>query len=163
MRTKVYLISLAVIVFFVGQALGQGSVRGKVISGEDRTPLLGVNIVVKNTTRGTTTDDEGRYTLENVSPQDTLVFSYIGFQSHVASARGREVIDVVMTPQAVAGEAVVVIGYGTQERRDVTSAISSLSDFNFTQGAVRDHQFLLQGRVPGWWFRRATVTWERRR
>jgi iron complex outermembrane receptor protein len=137
------------LLFFVVQAIGQNSVRGKVISGEDRTPLLGVNIVVKNTTRGTTTDEEGRYTLENVTPQDTLVFSYIGFQSHVASARGRDVLDVVMTPQAVAGEAVVVIGYGTQERRDVTSAISSLSDFNFTQGAIRDHQFLLQGRVPG--------------
>jgi iron complex outermembrane receptor protein len=74
---------------------------------------------------------------------------YIGYQRAEVAVRGRASVDVVMTPQALAGEELVVIGYGTQERRDVTSAISSLSDFNFTQGAIRDHQFLLQGRVPG--------------
>jgi iron complex outermembrane receptor protein len=136
--------------FFVGQAIGQGNkVSGKVISGEDRTPLLGVNIVVKNTTRGTTTDMDGQYTLENISPQDTLIFSYIGFQREQTPIRGRDVINLTMTPQAVAGDAVVVIGYGTQQRRDITSAVSSLQDFAFNQGATTDPQNLLQARIPG--------------
>lgn len=150
MRTKVLLVSLMVSLFFVGQAIGQeNKVSGKVISGEDRTPLLGVNIVVKNTIRGTTTDMDGQYALENISPQDTLVFSYIGFRREQTPIRGRGVINLTMTPQAVAGDAVVVIGYGTQQRRDITSAVSSLQDFAFNQGATTDPQNLLQSRIPG--------------
>ncbi|MGI0015294.1 MAG: carboxypeptidase-like regulatory domain-containing protein, partial [Nitrososphaera sp.] len=150
MRTKVLFVSLMVSLFFVGQAIGQGNkVSGKVISGEDRTPLLGVNVVVKNTTKGATTDNDGKFVVENVSPQDTLVFSYIGFQREQTPIRGRDVINLTLTPQAVAGDAVVVIGYGTQQRRDITSAVSSLQDFAFNQGATTDPQNLLQGRIPG--------------
>jgi iron complex outermembrane receptor protein len=149
-RATVLLFTLVVGLFLVGQASGQEKqITGRVISGEDRTPLFGVNVLVKNTTRGTTTDDEGRFALQNVSPQDTLVFTYIGYKRAEIPLGSRDMIALTMTPQALTGEAVVVIGYGTQQRREVTSAISSLSEYNFNQGAIGDHQLLLQGRIPG--------------
>ena len=76
MRTKMFLVCFAVSLIFIGQAFGQTHrVTGRVIDQDDRSALPGLNIVVKNTQRGTTTDTDGRYTLENVSPQDTLVFT----------------------------------------------------------------------------------------
>lgn len=150
MRAKVFLIILAMSLFFVGQVIGQGhQVTGRVVGQEDRGPLLGLNIVVKNTERGTSTDNDGRYVLENVSPQDTLVFLYIGYQKEEVPVGDRKVIDIIMTPQAVAGEEVVVVGYGTQIRKNITSSISSLDEHAFTEGAISDPQTLLQARIPG--------------
>ncbi|MFQ6615344.1 MAG: SusC/RagA family TonB-linked outer membrane protein [Fidelibacterota bacterium] len=150
MRFKVLFVSLAVALFVLGQAFGQdGRVSGRVISSEDRDPLIGVNIVVAGTDMGTTTDSDGRYLLDGVSPDATLVFSYIGYQTEEISVAGRQEIDVVMTPQALPGEELVVIGYGTQQRRDITSSITSLKEGSFTQGATTDIQSLLQARVPG--------------
>ncbi|MCH8024862.1 MAG: carboxypeptidase-like regulatory domain-containing protein, partial [Candidatus Marinimicrobia bacterium] len=117
---------------------------GEVISGETRDPLLGVNIAVQNTDIGTTTDLYGQYVLEGISPQDILVFTYIGYQDEEVAIDGRGVIDLVLTPQALSGEDVVVIGYGTVQRRDITSSIFSLKEGSFTQGAVTDIQALLQ-------------------
>jgi len=149
-RAKIFLVGVLASLFFVGQAIGQGNqVTGKVISGEDRSPLLGVNVVVKNTTRGTTTDQDGKYTLEGVTAQDVLVFSYIGFIKQEATIGNRQTIGVSLTPQAIAGDEVVVIGYGTQQRKDITSAVSSLQDYAFNQGATNDPQNLLQARLPG--------------
>lgn len=150
MRAKVFLIILTASLFFVGQVIGQGHrVTGRVINREARAPLLGVNIVVKNTEMGTTTDNDGRYVLEKVSPKDTLVFLYIGYQREEVSVGDRKVIDIIMTPQAVAGEEVVVVGYGTQIRKNITSSISSLDEHAFTRGAISDPQTLLQARIPG--------------
>ncbi len=150
MRCKVFLAGLAFSLVFVGQVIGQEHrVTGEVISGETRAPLIGVNIVVQNTTTGTTTDLYGQYVLEGISPQDILVFTYIGHQVEEVAIDGREVIDVVMTPQALSGEDVVVIGYGTQQRRDITSSIFSLKEGSFTQGQNTDIESLLQGRVAG--------------
>lgn len=71
MRTKLLLFSVVLILFFTGSVIAQGTtVKGVVISGEDLNPLAGVNIIVKNTLKGTTTDLDGVYLLEDVSPQD---------------------------------------------------------------------------------------------
>ncbi len=150
MRCKVFLVGIAVSLVFVGQVIGQEHrVTGEVISGETRAPLIGVNIIVQNTTTGTTTDLYGQYVLDGISPQDILVFSYIGHLVEEVAIDGREVIDLVMSPQALSGEDVVVIGYGTQQRRDITSSIFSLKEGSFTQGNNTDLQTMLQARVPG--------------
>ena len=150
MRVKVYLVGLAVSLLCVGQVFAQEHrVTGQVISGENRASLHGVNIVVQGTDMGAITDTYGLYVLEDVSPQDVLVFSYIGYQVEEISIGGLGEINVVMTPQALSGEDVVVIGYGTQQRRDITSSIFSLKEGSFTQGAGSDAQALLQARVPG--------------
>lgn len=149
-RFKVPFISLAVILIVSGEAFGQElRITGRVISGEDRDPMIGVNIVVAGTDMGTTTDSDGRYVLDAVPPDASLVFSYIGYQTVEIAVMGREEIDIVMTPQALPGEELVVVGYGTQQRRDITSSITSLKEGNFTQGANTDLQSLLQARVAG--------------
>ena len=150
MRSKVYMIGMAVGLLYVGQVMGQEQeVSGRVISAEDRAPLLGVNISIQNTDEGAITDRRGRYELKDLSAQDVLVFSFIGFQPVEETVGDRTVIDVVMTPEAIAGEELVVIGYGTQQRRDVTSSIFSLKEGSFTRGSSSDAQALFQGRIPG--------------
>lgn len=143
------MVLFAVSLLLVSQVFAQNSVSGRVISGEGREPLLGVNILVKGTTRGTSTDQNGRYTLDNLSASDVLVFSYLGHLKQEVTVGNRQTLDVIMTPQAIAGEEVVVIGYGTQQRKDITSAVSSLQDYAFNQGATTDPQNLLQARIPG--------------
>ncbi|MCH8022041.1 carboxypeptidase-like regulatory domain-containing protein, partial [candidate division KSB1 bacterium] len=107
----------------VGQVLGQTHrVTGRVIDQDDRSALPGLNIVVKNTQRGTTTDTDGRYVLENVSPQDTLVFTYIGYGREEVPVGGRAVIDMFMESLVIRGEEVTVVGYGTQQRREITGS-----------------------------------------
>lgn len=149
LKAKIFLMGVMVSLLFIGQAMGQGQVTGRVISGEDKSPLLGANIVVKNTTRGTTTDQDGRFVLEGLTATDVLVVTYIGFIKQEVTVGNRQNIGVTMTPQALSGEAVVVIGYGTQQRRDITSAVSSLQDYAFNQGVTTDPQNLLQARIPG--------------
>ncbi len=149
-RAKVFSFIVMASLFLVGQALGQGNqVTGKIISGEDRSPLLGANVVVKNTTRGATTDQYGKFTIDNVSATDVLVVSYIGFIRQEVTVGNRQTVNVSLTPQAIAGDEVVVVGYGTQQRKDITSAVSSLQDYAFNQGVTTDPQNLLQGRLAG--------------
>lgn len=147
-KVRTMVLFLASLLLF-SQAFAQSNVSGRVISGEGREPLLGVNLLVKGTSRGTTTDQDGRYALDNLSASDVLVFSYLGHLKQEVTVGNRQTIDVIMTPQAIAGEEVVVIGYGTQQRKDITSAVSSLQDYAFNQGATTDPQNLLQARIPG--------------
>ena len=123
MRARIFLIGLIVSLLLVGQALSQHRVTGRVIAGDDRSPMLGANILVKDTNMGTSTDNDGRYVLENVSPQATLVFMFIGYQKQEIPINVQDVIDVVLTPEAIAGEELVVTGYGTQVRRHLADGV----------------------------------------
>jgi iron complex outermembrane receptor protein len=124
-------------------------VSGTVSSADDGSMLVGVNIVVKNTDTGTTTNENGAFVLEGVSANDVLVLSYIGYETAEVAVSGRAIIEVTLVSTVIAGEDVVVIGYGTQSRRDVTGAISSLKEGSFTKGTNTDLQSLLQARAPG--------------
>ena len=80
---------------------------------DDNGLLPGVTVIVKGSSQGTTTNFDGEYTLENVSPNATLEFSFIGFQTQEISVNGRSEIDLVMQTDSQALDEVVVIGYGT--------------------------------------------------
>ncbi|SHE57906.1 TonB-linked outer membrane protein, SusC/RagA family [Fodinibius roseus] len=108
-------------------AATQETVTGTVTDGQSRETLPGVNILVKGTTTGASTDTEGSFELSVPSLQDTLVVSFVGYQTQEVPISGRTEIDVVLQPQAIAGEELVVVGYGTQDRREVTGSISSIS------------------------------------
>lgn len=150
MKRKLFLLSLSLSLILATQAFGQGhTVKGKVQSSDDRAPMLAVNIVVKGTNMGTATDNDGMYELKNVSAQGTLVFLFIGYQRQEIPINGRATINVTMTPEAIAGEELVVTGYGTQVRRNLTVAISSLDEHSFTQSGSIEPQTLLQARIPG--------------
>src|SRR5438128_666915 len=101
-------------------------VKGKV-ADESGGGMPGVNVLVKGTSTGTTTDAEGRYSLAVPSSGDvTLVYSFIGYLSQEQAVGSRSTIDVTLALDIMELTEVVVVGYGTQEKRDVTSAISSI-------------------------------------
>src|SRR5262245_55541202 len=87
-------------------------VRGTVTAKDDGLPMIGVNIVVKGTTRGTSTDVDGNYSIELSPGEDTLLFSYLGYTTQPVAVTGREVLDVILSPDVEILDDVVVIGYG---------------------------------------------------
>ena len=150
MKNNSLFLGLLIYMLCCGQVIAQtGVVSGTVSSADDGSMLVGVNIVVKNTDTGTTTNENGAFVLEGVSANDVLVLSYIGYETAEVAVSGRAIIEVTLVSTVIAGEDVVVIGYGTQSRRDVTGAISSLKEGSFTKGTNTDLQSLLQARAPG--------------
>ncbi len=125
-----------------------GRVTGVVTSTEEARPMPSVNVTVKGTTNRTLTAPNGRYSI-TAGPGDTLVFRFIGYAPQEIPVAGREVVNVVLQPQAVALSAIVVTGYGTQQRRDVTGAIASVSGETLTEVATPSVAQALQGRVAG--------------
>ena len=112
-------------------------------------PIPGVNVVVKGTTNGASTDFDGRYTIENVSSDATLVFSYLGFVTTEVPVNGQTTLNVTMQEDAAELEQVVVIGYGTQSVRDATGAVAVVSSEDFNRGAVVSPEELIQGKTAG--------------
>ncbi len=125
------------------------TVRGRVTDADTGAPLPGVNVVAAGTTVGTATGSGGRYTLAAPDDADSLVFSFVGFETTRVPIDGRSVIDVVLEPLTVMGEEVVVVGYGTQQRGQLTGAISSVREEDFRKGVNSSVDQLLQGKIPG--------------
>ncbi len=128
------------------QAFG---VSGTVYDAATDTPLPGANVLVKGTQIGTTTNEAGNYALEAPSAQDTLVFSFVGFERQEVPIAGRSEIDVRLASETVIGEEVVVVGYGTQLKRDLTGSVSSVSAEEIAELPTSSVQDALQGKVAG--------------
>ncbi|RAV28622.1 SusC/RagA family TonB-linked outer membrane protein [Sinomicrobium soli] len=128
---------------------GQTVISGSVFSSQDGEPLPGVNIVIQGTSEGTVTDFDGKYSLTVHTENPVLVFSYVGFKSQSVAAGNKTVVDVGMEEDLSALDEVIVVGYGTQRRRDVTGAISSISTKDVEGVPVRSVDQVLQGRAAG--------------
>jgi TonB-linked SusC/RagA family outer membrane protein len=102
-------------------------VTGKITSTEDNGPVPGVNVILKGTTQGTVSDADGKYSINVPSAESVLVFSAIGFATQEVTVGARANIDIVLTLDVQTLSEVIVVGYGTQEKRDVTAAISSVN------------------------------------
>jgi TonB-dependent starch-binding outer membrane protein SusC len=110
--------------------------------------IPGVSVVVKGTSRGTTTNANGEFSL-NAADNATLVFSFVGYETREVAVAGRSRINVTLTDDIRAISEVVVIGYGTQKRASVTGAISTVTAQEVTQLPVPSIESAIQGRVPG--------------
>lgn len=110
LNKKWHLIGIALLCFSF-QLHSQNNVQGTV-SDQDEEVLIGVNIQVKGTNKGTASDFDGHYELKDVDENAVLVFSYIGYQSQEVSLEGNETVDVTMLTDAQLLEQVVVVGYG---------------------------------------------------
>ncbi len=121
------------------------------ITDEQGGALPGVNVVLKGTTTGTTADADGRYALSipDDNANGTLVFSFIGFRTQEVPIGNRTTINVTLAADVAALNEVVVVGYGTQQRRDVTGAIGSIAEKEIKAVPVNTFQQALQGRVAG--------------
>jgi iron complex outermembrane receptor protein len=125
------------------------TVSGTVSDSETGETLPGVNVLLKGTTVGTSTDAEGEYTLNIPADSDTLVFSFIGYQTQMVSIDGRSSVNIQISPQTISAEELVVVGYGTQRRQDVTGSISSIRESDFNTGVALAPEQLMQGKVAG--------------
>ncbi len=125
------------------------SVQGTVVDQGTRLPLPGVNIVIKGTFEGTTTDAQGRYSLAVPDAGAVLVFSFIGYVSEEIAVGDRAEIDATLVPDIAALGEVVVVGYGTQKKRDVIGSIASVAGESITMKSMPNFEAGLQGLVAG--------------
>ncbi|PQV51426.1 TonB-linked SusC/RagA family outer membrane protein [Jejuia pallidilutea] len=124
------------------------SVSGTVTSAEDNMPIPGVNVIVQGTTRGVSTDFDGNYTI-NVSSGETLEFSSLGFKTTTVLIQNQTQINVTLESDIAALDEVVVVGYGTQRRVDLTSAITTIKSEEIAAVPTGSVMQSLQGKVAG--------------
>lgn len=148
-RSTAIFAALLLTSFGVPSAAAQHQVTGSVTAAESGRPLPTINVMVKGTDRGTITNNLGRYSVEATGPQDTLVFSSIGFARTEVPIDGRSTINVSLQQDVVTLEEIVAVGYGQQQRRDVTGAISSVSGEEVSRVATPNVTQALQGRAAG--------------
>ncbi|NND34769.1 MAG: SusC/RagA family TonB-linked outer membrane protein, partial [Saprospiraceae bacterium] len=122
-------------------------IKGTVTS-PDGEPLIGVTVLIKGTQTGTVTDFDGTYTLDVTDDNAILVFSYTGFESQEVALNGRSVVDLVMDESVTALNEVVVVGYGTQKKANLTGAVAAISSEELEQRPIASVGMGLQGLIP---------------
>lgn len=124
------------------------NVQGKV-SGDDNQGILGVTVNVAGTSNSTSTDKNGHFRLSNVNPQSSLIFSFVGYKEHTEPVNGRSDVNITMQRNVSALEQVVVIGYGTAKKKDLTGAISSVNVEKLQNENPTSVQDAMRANVPG--------------
>ena len=127
----------------------QNTVSGNVTETATGLPVPGVNVIVQGTSNGTTTDFDGNYTISNVSNEDILVFSFIGFVTQQVPFEGQSTIDITLDEDSATLDEVVLIGYGATSEQDATGAVEKISSETFNQGAVVAPEQLIAGKSAG--------------
>ncbi|HEY1195548.1 TonB-dependent receptor [Flavobacterium sp.] len=128
----------------------QINVSGIVVSDVEKVPVPGVSVYIKGEPKGAvTTDFDGNFKIKAQQNEGVLVFSYVGFQTKEVSFSGTQKLTVSLKEEVSTLNEVVVVGYGSQKRSDVTGAISSVKNENFNKGVVANAGQLIQGKVAG--------------
>jgi len=140
---------LSIVLLFPVIAFSQFTIKGKITDKATKTELPGVNVVIKGTTSGTTTDFDGLYTINNVNTGDVLVFSFIGYNNVEVSVTSNADINVELEESAESLDEVVVIGYGTTTVKDATGSVDLITDDDFNEGAIVSTDQLLTGKIAG--------------
>ncbi len=112
-------------------------------------PLIGVSVTLKDKAVGVATDIDGRYAIPGVADNATLVFSYVGFRAQEIKVNGRSTIDVQMQEDSELLDEVVVVGYGSLSRKELSSSIVQINKDDFQQGAMNNAMEMLTGKVAG--------------
>jgi len=119
------------------------------VKDETGTGMVAVTIIVKGLNKGFTTDNNGNFIAENLPDNATLIFKYIGYQSKEISVNGRSNIDVVLNEESQTLDNIVVIGYGTLDKRELTSSVSSIKNNDLIKGYISNPLQAIVGKVPG--------------
>jgi TonB-linked SusC/RagA family outer membrane protein len=143
-----YVTVLAFAMCLTSALSAQISVQGKV-SDNNGQALSGVSVVVKNTSNGVTTDVNGSFSISVPRKSSVLVFSYVGFPTQEMEIGDKTSLTVTLSPLSGQLNEVVVVGYGTLKRKEVTSAVATVSAAQFNKGNISDVAQLLQGKVSG--------------
>jgi len=129
----------------MGQAI---SVKGKVTDGSNGSPIPGVTILIKGSQKGTTSDLDGKFNIQTET-NSVLVFSFVGYETQEMPVNGRAIIDISLKTSSETLEEVIVIGYGSVKKTDLTGAVSSLASKDFNKGVISSPQSLISGKVAG--------------
>ena len=125
------------------------AISGTVRSTDNNQALPGVTVSVAGSSEGTVTDASGRFKLNQVSADDSLVFSFVGYDRKTIAINGRETVDVTLSPSVSELEQLVVIGYGTAKKKDLTGSISSVDASTLENQNPTSVQDVLRANVPG--------------
>ncbi|NME66897.1 SusC/RagA family TonB-linked outer membrane protein [Flammeovirga aprica] len=124
-------------------------IEGQVIDQETKEPLIGASVYIKNTTKGVVTDFNGNFRIKVQGQVTTLVCSFISYKKQEISIEGKNKITIALQLDSKALQEVVVVGYGTQEAKDVTGAVGMVKEEDFNQGMINSPEQLLQGKMAG--------------
>ncbi len=149
MRKLTFLLTFLLFVAF--QASAQMQITGKVTNAESGEPIPGASVVVKSqTTIGTTTDMDGNYTLDGVpSDAETLIFSFVGMQEKEVAINGRTTINVELAPAVTEMDEVVVVGYGSRSKKNLTSSVAKVDSEEMNKVTEMSIDDALSGQVSG--------------
>ncbi|MEO6549693.1 MAG: TonB-dependent receptor [Ferruginibacter sp.] len=141
----------AVMLLFSLMALSQSrTVTGKVTSGQDQTPMSGVSVLVKGTTTGVSTDDNGNFSISAPSASAVLVFSYSGFAPQQVAVGSQSKLNLILKPDnTTLGEVLVSVGYGRQRKSDLTGSVGSVKASQLLERPSASLNEGLAGRIPG--------------
>lgn len=140
---------LIFITFFSFSSLGQMTVKGKITNVQNGEPVARASIVIKGTTKGTSSDDAGNYSIEVASKNATLIFSSIGYTEQEIAVAG-EILNVQLSPSSTQNlKEVLVVGFGTKIKRDLTGNISKVKGSEVENMPVTNLDQALQGRAAG--------------
>lgn len=145
-RILIYVLCL---LLFSALSYGQRNISGKLTDAESGDPLIGATVQVKGTTVGTVTDLNGNYTIQVDGSEDILVFSYVGYESTEVKVGDKNQVDVSLSVSTTELEDVVVIGYGTVKKSDLTGSVAVVTAEELTRTPSPNFQTALQGKAPG--------------
>ena len=147
-KNKLFMLLIPLLVCGTGLFAQNTAVQGIVTGSPDGNPIPGASVVVKGSVRGTTTDASGAFNIA-AEAGDVLVVSFLGYKSQEVPVGGRTAIDVSLEEDAELVEEVIVIGYGTMKKSDLTGSVASVKASDVTQVSAGSIDKLLQGRVAG--------------
>jgi TonB-linked SusC/RagA family outer membrane protein len=139
---------MSLILLTSAAAIAQRTVRGTV-QGADQEPLIGANVVVKGTTVGATTDLDGSFSIELPGTSNVLVVSYTGYETQEVTITASNQYNITLAESALGLEEVVVVGYGTQQKRNITGTVASIKGEDIASLSVQSFDQALQGRAAG--------------
>jgi len=136
------------LLFTSSDMYSQRNVSGTIIDSETNEPLIGANVLVNGTSTGTITDIDGNFSLNVPAGSNELVISYAGFATQTVAIGDQSVMNIGLSAGQLLDE-IVVVGYGSQNEKEITSAVVKLDNEDFNKGAITDPAQLLQGKVAG--------------
>ncbi len=151
-RHAVFLLTSAILLLCLqtNVVYGQGSkITGKLTDATTQEPLAGGSVSIKGSTKGTTADANGQYSISITSENTVLEFKFVGYATKTVTVGKQSTINVSLSANASDLEQVVVIGYGTQKKTDVTGSVKSVGSAAFNKGIINSPEQLLQGKVAG--------------
>jgi len=148
MKQKLLCTLLLAGIFF--SAMGQQvSITGTVTDAKDGSPMPGVNVIIENTTQGTVTDIDGKYTLNIPDKNAVVVFSFLSYTTQKITVGEQSVLNIKLGEDITKLDEVVVIGYGTQKKTDKTGAVSHITSNELNTGVITDPVEAIQGKIAG--------------